>query len=170
MSKSKLELMIATWPERAIDLPDYGGRDTTVSYRLPLRMVDLEDKWLGDDLRAANDLGLYIWADVEGNVSIDLRAMDIYSANVRELETRLKLLKRLSSKAERAGFSFHDFKRNASLYDQIVLVLEAIGIRRAVEYRGINQPETYTLASIPAKRIADAMDAQLNRLKQRRAA
>lgn len=170
-TKNKPELMIASWPDRAIETGYYDPAITSCDVRIPLRMVDPADKWpCGDDFRAASDLGLYVWADVDGTVSIDVRAMDIYSASLRDMELRVKLLKRLTAKAEKAGFSFQGFLRNASVYEQLIRCLDAIGIRRTVEYHGICQPDTYAPAAIAAKRNADAIDQQLAAMRQRRAA
>lgn len=162
MTKTKPELMIASWPDRPVDTCYFDPAATNSSARIPLRLVDPADKWsCGEDFRAASDLGLYVWADVDGTVSIDVRAMDIHSASLREMELRVKLLKRLTAKAEKAGFSFHGFHRNASVYEQLIRCLDAIGIRTAVEYHGISSADTYAPVAIAAKRIADAIDQQL---------
>lgn len=166
---SKPELMIASWPDRRIDLPTYDG-STCISHSLYFRMVDPDDRWANDEARAYADLGLYVWCDLDGTVSIDVRAMDIHSANVREMELRLKLLKRLTAKAERAGFSFHAFKRDADVFDQMMRCIDALGIRQTVEYHGINVDETYAPVSIAIKRVADAINTELQQLRQRRAA
>lgn len=168
--KTKPELMIASWPDRTIDITTYG--DTTcTSYNVSFRLVDTEDKWAGgEEGRAAADIGLYVWADIDGTVSIDVRAMDIHSANVKELELRIKLLKRLTAKAERAGFSFHTFKRDADIFSELTRCIDELGIRRTVEYHGIGASETFAPASIAIKRVSDALDSTLTRLKLRRAA
>lgn len=167
--KSKSELMVASWPERRIDIPTY-DRSTCVSTDLQFRMIDPDDKWTNEESRAANDIGLYVWCDLDGTVSIDVRAMHIHSATVSEMEMRLKLLKRLTAKAERAGFSFHTFKRDADVFEQMTLCIEALGIRQTVQYHGIHAPETYAPVSIAIKRIADALNEGLTRQRQLRAA
>lgn len=170
-TKNKPELMIASWPDRPVDTCYFNPAATNSSARIHLRLVDPADKWpCGDDFRAVSDLGLYVWADIDGTVSIDVRAMDIHSASLREMERRVKLLKRFTAKAEKAGFTFHNFYRGTTVYEQLIRCLDAIGIRTAVEYRGINQPDTYTPAAIAAKRIADAIDNQLATQRQRRSA
>lgn len=171
MTKTKPELMIASWPDRPVDTGYFDPAATNSSARIHLRHVDLADKWsLSDESRAYSDLGLYVWADIDGTVSIDLRAMDIHSASAKELEQRCKLLKRLDAKATKAGFGFHTFHRDASVYEQLIRCLDAIGIRTAVEYHGINATDTYAPVAIAAKRIADAIDNQLATQRQRRAA
>ena len=168
--KTKPELMIASWPGRRIDLPTYDG-STCISYRLYFRAVNPDDKWsLSEEARATSDIGLYVWCDLDGTVSIDVRAMDIHSATINELTLRLKLLKRLSAKAERADFSFHTFKRDADVFEQMMRCIDALGIRQAVEYHGIGAPETYAPVSIAIKRVADAINTALQQLRQRRAA
>jgi hypothetical protein len=167
--KSKSELMIASWPDRRIDIPAYEG-STCISHAVYFRMVDPDDKWTNDEARAANDIGLYVWCDIDGTVSIDVRAMEIHSANIREMELRLKLLKRLTTKAERAGFSFHTFKRDADVFEQLTRCVDALGIRQTVQYHGIGAQDTYAPVSIAIKRIADAVNDALSRQRQRRAA
>lgn len=171
MSKTKPELMIASWPDRPLDTGYFDPDGISAATRVHLRMVDPADKWLSsDEARAANDLGLYIWADIGGTVTIDLKAMDIYSAGIRELECRIKLLKRLNAKADKTGFTFGNFARHATVHEQLVRCLDAIGIRTAVEYHGISSADTYAPVAIAAKRIADAIDNQLSTQRQRRAA
>lgn len=170
-TKTKPELMIASWPDRPVDTGYFDPAASSSAARVHLRHIDPADKWsFSDESRAYNDLGLYVWADIDGTVSIDLRAMDIHSANAKELEQRCKLLKRLDAKATKAGFGFHTFHRNASVYEQLIRCLDAIGIRTAVEYHGIGATDTYTPVAIAAKRIADAIDNQLATQRQRRAA
>lgn len=170
MSKLKPELMIASWPERKVDIPLH-DRTSCVSASLNFRLIDINDKWCsGDEFSAARDIGLYIWCDVDGSISIDVRAMDIYSANVKELEVRIKMLKRLTAKAERAGFSFHAFKRDADVFSELTRCIDALGIRRTVEYHGIGMPETYAPVSIAIRRHADALESALSALRQREAA
>lgn len=168
---TKPELMIASWPANPVKVDDYHYNDSTTASRVSLRMVDANDKWsLSDENRAANDLGLYVWADIDGTVSIDVRAMEIYSATLRELEARVKLLKVLDRKAERGGFTFHHFHRNTTVYEQLTRCLDALGIKRAVEYHGISVPETFVPVGIAVKRIADTFDNQLAKMRQRKAA
>lgn len=170
MTKTKPELMIASWPNKATDTGYFDPAATTSAARVYLRYIDPADRWGTAESQAYSDLGLYVWADIDGTVSIDLRAMDIHSASVKELEQRCKLLKRLDAKATKAGFGFHTFHRNASVYEQLIRCLDAIGIRTAVEYHGIGAADTYAPVAIAAKRIADAIDNQLATQRQRRAA
>ena len=166
--KAKHELMIASWPDRKIELPTYDS--SCVSMSIYFRMIDPEDRWSNDEARAASDIGLYVWCDVDGTVSIDVRAMEIHSANIQEMELRLKLLKRLTAKAERAGFSFHTFKRDADVFEQLTLCVDALGIRQTVQYHGIGAQDTYAPVSFAIKRIADAVNDSLRRQRERRAA
>lgn len=172
MTKSKPQLMIASWPLQPVRVSDLYPDVTNVSARIHFRMIDPNDKWLSgtDEARAATDLGLYVWADIDGTISIDLRAMDIYSASLREMQARVKLLKRLDAKATKAGFTMHDFHRNASMHDTLTKAVAALGIHTSIEYRGIGQPDTFAPAGIAIKRIADALDAQLESIRRRRAA
>ena len=166
---SKLKLVIPSWPNQAIDLGYYSADNTATHIRL--RMINPADKWdSSPKSRAVTDLSLYVWVNIEGTVSIKLWASEIRSAEIRDLELRLKLLKRLTAKAEKAGFHFNCFNRESSVYDQIVRSLDALGIRQAVEYHRSGQPETFAPVAIAARRIADAVDSRLTEQRLRKAA
>lgn len=168
---AKPELMIASWPDTKVQVNDDRYANSCVSFSISLRSILPGDKWYSsDESRAAADLGFYIWCDIDGAVSIDVRAMHIYSATASELEYRAKMLKVLHRKAERADFTFHHFHRDASVYEQLVRCMDALGIRRTVEYRGIGVDETYAPVAIPLQRIAAAIDNQLAVQRQRKAA
>ena len=154
---SKLELVIPSWPNQAIDLGYYSADNTATHIRL--RMINPADKWDSNpESRAVTGLSLYVWVNIEGTVSIKLWAADIRSAEIRDLELRLKLLKRLTAKAEKAGFHFNCFNRESSVYEQIIRALDAI------EYPS----ETFVPVAIAAKRVSDEIEKRLSEMRSRK--
>jgi hypothetical protein len=172
MTKTKPQLMIASWPDRPVDLGHYCDLTATCSStRVYLRHINPTDKWAGTvEDRAYSDLGLYVWASIDGTVAIDLRAMNIHSATTSDLEFRVKLLKKLETKASKSGFTFRKFHRDTSVYEQLIVCLDALGIHTAIEYHGINSAETYAPVALAVKRIADAIDSQLSNQLQKKTA
>jgi hypothetical protein len=170
-TKTKLELMIASFQQHPIDLGYNDFNSTDCATRIHLRIVNPTDKWdSSPESRAVTELCLYVWANTSGTVSIGLRAHEVRSADIRDMELRLKMMKRLNAKANKAGFHFDNFRSDTSVYDQIVRCLDAIGIRKAVEYQGIGQAETFAPVGIAAGRIADAVDGRLAEQRLRKAA
>ena len=176
MKKStRTEIVIPTWEGRTG--PSYwGDRDYSAydsdasSFWLSLRGVVPSDKYcyMNDDCRAVGDIGLYVWIGVEGTVSIDLRLHDVGSLTLRECELRIKVLKRLFGKAK--AYTFGAFSRNTTVHTELTKVLDALGIKRAMVYRGTNVAETFEQVGLAIKRISDTVDERINRIKQRQAA
>ena len=177
MNKSaKTEIVIPAWAGRTgpgyWGDRDYSGYDNqSTSFWVSLRGVLPGDRYsyLTDDCRAVGDIGLYVYATVDGTVSIDLRLHDTGSMTLREAEQRIKLLKRLLVKAGKA-YAFSDFARDTIVHTELTKAVVALGIQRAMVYHGINEPETFELVGMALKRIADCMDERLNRMKQRQVA
>ena len=176
MKKSeKTEIVIPTWEGRTG--PSYwGDRDYSTydndasSLWLSLRGVVPSDKYcyMNNDCRAVGDIGLYVWIGIEGTVSIDLRLHDVGSLTLRECELRIKVLKRLFVKAK--AYPFSSFLRNTTVHTELTKALDALGIKRAMVYRGTNVTETYEQVGIAIKRISDTIAVRIERIKQRQAA
>jgi hypothetical protein len=168
--KTKPELMVASWPGRHADRSAYfDPTGTCVSAKLPLRLIDPQNKWLtGDEAQATNDTAIKVWADLDGTVSIDICATDIYSASVSALELRVKVLKRLTAKAAKAGFGFHQFQRDTTVFDQLARCVDALGIHRTVQYHGIDQPETFAPSAVAIKALADLLHNQMDTQRRNR--
>jgi hypothetical protein len=105
---------------------------------------------------------------VTGTVSIDLRLHDVSSMTLPESVQRIKVLKRLFVKAK--AYPFGDFVRDTDVHTELTKAVDALGIKRVMVYRGINQAETFELVGIAIKRISESMDERLNRMKQRQVA
>ena len=112
--------------------------DQSSSFWLSLRGVVPGDpySYMDSECRAIGDLGLYVWLDIHGSVSIDLRLHDAGSLTLAEGEQRIKLLRRLHLKGK--AHSFNSFARGASVHVELSRALDVLGIRRALVYHDIN--------------------------------
>lgn len=170
---SKTEIVIPTWEGRSGPSywgdTDYSGYDNqSSSLWLKLRAVEPDDSYMNDDYRAIGNIGLYVWVSTDGSVSIVLRLHDVGSMTLHEGEQRIKVLRRLCTKGK--VYPFNNFQRGSSVYTELTKAADALGIKRALVYHGINVSETYEPVGIVIKRIADNIDERLNRMRQRQAA
>ena len=115
--------------------------------------------------RAISDLGLYVWLDIHGTGSIDLRLHDAGSLTLAEGEQRMKLLRRLHAKGK--AYPFNGFQRGTTVQAELSRALGALGIRRALVYHGVNTAETYEGVGVAIERVAASMQERLARMKQR---
>ena len=169
---TKPEILIPTWAGRSG--PGYWGDSDFISHDsestslwVSLRGVVPGDpySYMDSSCRAIGDLGLYVWLDIHGTVSIDLRLHDAGSLTLQECELRVKLLKRLHLKGN--AYPFNGFQRETTVHAELSRALDALGIRRALVYHGINTAETYEGVGLAVECIADGMQERLNRMKQR---
>lgn len=176
MKKSaRTEIVIPTWVGRTG--PSYWGDsdytsydNETSSFWVLLRGVVAGDRYsyMNDDCRAIGDIGLYAWISTDETVCIDLRLHDVQSMTLRDSEQRIKVLKRLISKGK--AYRFSDFVRDTSVHTELTKVVDALGIKRAMTYHGINVAETFEPVGIVIKRISDCIDERLKGMKQRQIA
>jgi hypothetical protein len=169
--QAKTEIVIPTWAGRTGSAywgdGEYSGYDNqSSSFWVSLRGVMPGDRqsYMNDDCRAVGDIGLYVYATVEGTISIDLRLHDAGSMTLRESVQRITVLKRLFVKGK--DYPFNGFARDTNVHDELTKAVAALGIKRAMVYLGINEPETFELVGIALKRISDCIDVRLNRMKQ----
>lgn len=174
MKKSnKTEIVIPTWEGRTGpsywgDI-DFGSRDNqSTSFRLSMRSVAPTDGYINGDCRAIGDIGLYVWLDIGGTVSIDLRLHEVGSVSLYEGVQLINLLKRLYAKGK--AYPFSNFHRGTTVLIELAKALAALGIQRALVYHGINTSETYEPVGMAIKRIADNIDERLKWMKQRQVA
>ena len=171
MKKStKTEIVIPTWAGRTGPSywgdRDYSGYDNqSTSFWVSLRGVLPGDRhnYLTDDCRAVGDIGLYVYATVDETVSIDLRLHDAGSMTLRESVQRISALRRLFVKGK--AYRFSDFARGTNVHTELTKALAALGIKQAMIYHGINEPETFEPVGIALKRISDSIDERLDRMK-----
>lgn len=171
---SKTEIVIPTWegstgPSYWGDT-EYSSHDNqSTSFWLSLRkVVPGDSSYWNDDSRAFEDIGLYVWIDIHGTVSIDVRLHEVGFVSLYEGVQRINLLKRLYAKGK--AYPFSNFKRGTTVHIELTMALDALGIKRAMVYHGINTEETYLPVGLVVKRIADSIDERLNRMRQRQVA
>lgn len=169
---SKVEIVIPTWEGRSGPSywgdTDYSGHDNqSSSLWLKLRAVEPDDSYMNDDCRAIGNIGLYVWVSTGGTVSIDLRLHDVGSMTLHEGEQRIKVLKRLLAKGK--AYPFSNFQRGTDVHSELTKALNALGIKRALIYHGVNASETYADVGIAIKRISDNINERLNRMRLRQA-
>lgn len=171
---SKTEIVIPTWAGRTGPSywgdQDYCGYDNqSSSFWVSLRGVLPGDRhsYMNDDCRAVGDIGLYVYANVDGTVSIDLRLHDASSMTLREGVQRVKVLKRLFVKGK--SYPFSDFTRDTDVHTELTKAVDALGIKRAMVYHGVNEAETFEPVGIVLKRISDCVDVRMIRMKPRQA-
>jgi hypothetical protein len=174
MKKSnKIEIVIPTWEGRTGpsywgDI-DYSSHDQeSTSFWLSLRGVAPSDGYINGDCRAIGDIGLYVWVDIQGTVSIDLRLHEVGSVSLYEGVQLINLLKRLYAKGR--AYPFSNFQRGSTVQAELTKALAALGIKRALVYHGINTRETFESVGIVIKRISVSIDQRLHRMRQRQVA
>jgi len=87
---------------------------------------------------------------------------------LRESVQRVKVLKRLFVKGK--SYRFSDFARDTDVHTELTKAVDALGIKQAMVYHGVNEEETFEPVGIVLKRISDNIDERLSRMKQRQAA
>jgi len=87
---------------------------------------------------------------------------------LRESEQRIKALKRLFVKGK--AYRFSDFARDTDVHTELTKALNALGVKRAMTYHGINVTETFEPVGIVIKRISDCVDDRIHRMKRRQVA
>lgn len=144
---SKRELLIPTWPEayataQKIGAADYGSACGSDSMWVHLRSKPAEgsDEYEHSDAhRVWQDISLYLYVSKDGRCCIELRAHELHSGDVRYLELLLKTLKWALKRLPTDG-NFFDI---SELPFRLASVCTALGIKRTVEYHGINTKNTY---------------------------
>lgn len=135
---------------------DINRYDDTITARLPIRMVNPDDKWDTDNTtRAISNLGLYVYKS-KNVVMIELKCLSLHSATVFELENITSNLKRLHKKASKA-FPLNQYVQTQDVFTQLTLTCDALGITQAIRYHGIGEPETFEPVGLNIKEIAERM-------------
>lgn len=174
MKKSnRTEIVIPTWAGRTGASywgdQDYSSHDDqSTSFWLSLRGVVPSDGYINGECRAIGDIGLYVWIDLHGTVSIDLRLHEVGSVSLYEGVQLINLLKQLCAKGK--AYPFSNFQRSTTVHTELTKALDALGIKRALVYQGINTSESYEPVGMAIKRISDDINERLNHLKQRQVA
>lgn len=171
----KVEIVIPTWAGRTgpsywgdQDYTSYDHRSTSFWVSFQGVVAGDRNTYMHDESRAVGDMGLYVYVRLDETVSIDLRLHDAGSMTLGESVQRVRVLKRLFVKGK--AYPFSDFTRDTDVFTELTKALDALGIKRAMTYHGVNEPETFEPAGIVIKRISDWVDERLNQMKQRQVA
>lgn len=168
-----LELVLATWPDRG-RLPAeklncetrWANGDESDSFWLELRMkcVTDPDAYIDNQARAVQNIGLWCWvyaiADDRTTHSIEPRLHDVYAATLVEAERLVKFLRGLVRKLPQPRDDFRLHMQD---------VVAALGIRKAVQYHGINTPDTFVPVYDVLPLVFDEYDRRLARCVANRA-
>jgi hypothetical protein len=144
--KAKPELAIATWPADVNNITRYIGdreyaaaTDECSSFRLHLRLVNRDDEHAFLDTRASDisDIGLWVFLSAGSGSrshSIEVQLQDVHSADLRKAERLVKELRTFTRKMP---------EPNPDFAVHITRVVDALGIKTAVEYHGVATKNTY---------------------------
>ena len=135
---------------------DLGRYEDTIAARLPIRLVNPDDKWDTDDqTRAIDTLGLYVYKS-KNIVMVDLKCLNLHSATLFELENITTNLKHLHKKASKT-FPLNQYVQTQDVFTQLTLACAALGISSSICYHGIGEPDTFEPVGLNIKEIAERM-------------
>lgn len=135
----------------------YGYQDACSATWLSLAAyTDDPDNYITSTERDVRDIGIYVWFD-ESSVNLDIRFRDICSMTIFECESRLKLIKKLSAKASKT-FPLSSFVKNTTVHTQLTKLLDALGIKRALDYTGKSLSGDPFPIGIALKYIGETLD------------
>lgn len=174
MSAPKLEIMVPSWPAQRAEAQygahNFGGTGTCDSTKILFRARDVNEKtsWVSDAARAYQDICLYIWFDKDNTFSIDFRLCDIHTMQLKEVEDRIKILKKFIKKATAKNIRIGDFYRDfteADIKELLIDVLQAVGVKRTIQYNGIGVKETYASFYGVVEKVAEDIVSRRANLK-----
>ena len=135
---------------------DINRYEDTITARLPIRLVNPDDKWDTDNqTRVIDNFGLYVYRSKDV-VMIDLKCLSLHSATLFELENITSNLKHLHKKASKV-FPLNQYVQTQDTFTQLTLACAALGITQAIRYHGIGEPDTFEPVGLSIKVIAERM-------------
>lgn len=158
-SKSKPEIVIATWPNADPGYGYWGDRDYAdfsadcASTWLSLRLVDPSDNdgYISyQDRDTVSNAGIYIWFMKNSSMIVKVSGHEIHSLDMDRCEALLKFLRKMNKKLE--GMPQH---KSGEFFECLMNVMQRLGIKRAVEYS--SKPDAFPLVCFPVKKIADTL-------------
>jgi hypothetical protein len=173
MPSPKLEILVPSWPAQKAEAQygahNFGGTGTCDSTKILFRARDLNDSnWVSDAARAYQDICLYIWFDKDNAFSIDFRLCDIHTLQLKDAEDRIKILKNFIKKATAKNIRIGDFYRDfteADIKELLIDVLQALGVKRTIQYNGIGVKETYASFYSVVEKVAEDIIKRRSNLK-----
>lgn len=135
----KVEILIPMWPNQTATSDKIGCgqryRDISScdSFWIPLRARPVGEGYeFADACSVWSDLAFYVWMSADYGLSIELKAYNMHSADLRKLELLTKTLKWASKRLEGLGRVTLE-----SLPFRLLEVCQRLGIKRSIQYRGI---------------------------------
>lgn len=166
-----VHIHIPMWPlakslQAKLGTEDYGHHGLSCdSFRIPLRARAKDPKVYTPDyhIRAWQDIGMTIFVCNDKEVSIDLKAMSVHSADIAQLEHLVKCLKWVDK-------VWKDTTSRKSVYLQdlpffLMHLCSCLGITHCVQYTGINQPDVYAPVSEVLGLICEEAQRRWERIK-----
>lgn len=174
MRKQKPEIALATWPQGA-DAAYFGDRQydhwgvkDCDSLWLKLRAIDPDSKsgfYLDSDTRdAVSSLGIWIWFNKSGQLSIEPRLHDIHSLTLRQADAHHSLLKWACARIEKLNLAAYGVNVE-SAHLALSVALGDLGVKRAIEYRPSHQTDTFITVDAALSRIVKHLHARWSRMK-----
>jgi hypothetical protein len=166
-----IEIFIPTWPDahdltRKIGTADYGRTSgiSVESFKIAFRAQPSTEAFVPEyHYRCWQDIGMTIFVQSDGGVSVCLRVQDVYSADVSQLEQLLKTLKWAVKRQELlalgAGLKLD------SLPFYLMNLCTVLGIHRTVQYHGPAMPDTYAPVSCALELIVAESKRRWERLQ-----
>lgn len=171
MRKAKPTIVLATWPQHS-GVAYFGDREydkwgeySCDSVKLKFRAIDHHPDtglYLDSDTRdAVSNLGLWVWFDQSGRLSIEARMFDIHSLTMRQMDANHRLLKWASGKMDNLSISLSSVQV-PSAHLALSVVLAELGIKQAIEYRP--GTDTFIKADAALVKIADHIETRWKRM------
>lgn len=157
-----VEIFIPSWPDahdltRQIGTVDYGRvSDISVeSFKIALRARPSTEDFVPEyHYRCWSDIGMTIFVQKDGEVSVYLRVQDVYSADVYQLEQLLKTLKWAVKRQDLVSGTGLKLER---LPFYLMNLCTVLGIHRTVQYHGGAMKDTYApVSEVLALIVAEA--------------
>ena len=167
-----IEILIPTWPaarQRSEKLGlgnRYSSSDSCDSFWVPLRARPTSDEvyQYGDDTRVWQDIGLYVWMSADYGISIEAKAHEVHSGDVRYIEKLLKCLKWVNKRLEGMGKITPE-----SLPFWLIDFCQRLGIKQTIRYQH-TLPDTFGPVTEALQLLTAEITERHAGLKQRQAA
>lgn len=173
----KPTIVVPVWAGKANEA--FWGSNDYVTYNdgcsstwISLRVKRNASDWVSDIGRTYQDIGVYVWIDADGCTNIDIRAHDVSSNTIADLERLVKTMKQLRAKAAKK-FELDQFIRDKDIHTQLTRFFAALGIKDSVIYTPgsyCREEDRYQPISVTIKHISDALESRRANLKRRSAA
>lgn len=144
-----VEILIPSWPDARdsvtrIGCADYGKSWGSIdSFRFQFRGRQTAEGYLPEyQHRCWMDIGMTVFVHGDGQCSIEVRAQEVHSASLENLEHLVKCLKWVNKSMGDVPSCQLD-----TLPFVLMSICGSLGIKRTVQYRGVSVPETYAPVS-----------------------